>query len=367
MFALPKQHARASFDNVRRLLISALLFSCLRVASPRAERDRSVGLAAAEGVSVEVRGGLGAVRALRGDALRIWANAPALHLTIAASPRPLTIQVDNLPLTTRAAPVAARSLALRTSFELRVRPEDFKGGRVELDVGDLEPDDAPFRFLMYADVQEAIDGVQDVYRRMRVAGGRFAICAGDQTTHGGRDEMERFERELETLEMPVYMTLGNHELGRPEVPYHDFFGRGSSSFVFHGARFTLLDSASATLDPEVYDWLDEWLLAGRDGLHIVSMHIPPIDPVGVRSGSFASRNEANKLLAKLAAGRVDLTLYGHVHSYYAFSNAEIPAYIAGGGGAIPERMDGVGRHFLAVDVEPREQRHVTTLVRVDGE
>ncbi len=358
---------RASFDRVRRLLIFALLFSCLRVASPRVERDRAVGLAAERGVSVEVRGGLGAVRALDADTLRIWANAPALHLTVSASPRPFTIRVDNVLPTTRSAPVAGRPLARPTSFEIRVRPEDFTGGRLELDVGDLEPESTPFRFLMYADVQEAIDRVQDVYRRMREAGGRFAICAGDQTTHGGRDELERFELELQTLDMPVYMTLGNHELGRPEVPYHDYFGRGSSSFLFHGARFTLLDSASATLDPEVYDWLDEWLLAGREGLHIVSMHIPPLDPVGVRSGSFASRNEANKLLAKLAAGRVDLTLYGHVHSYYAFSNAEIPAFIAGGGGAIPERMDGVGRHFLAVDVDPRAQSHVTTLVRVDGE
>jgi Icc protein len=97
------------------------------------------------------------------------------------------------------------------------------------------------------------------------------------------------------------------------------------------------------------------------------MHIPPIDPVGVRNGSFADRNEAAKLLAKLAEGGVDLTLYGHIHTYYPFSNAGIPAHIAGGGGAIPERFDGIGRHYLTVDVDPRSGVVETGLVRIDGD
>ncbi|NPC52723.1 metallophosphoesterase, partial [Corallococcus exiguus] len=51
--------------------------------------------------------------------------------------------------------------------------------------------------------------------------------------------------------------------------------------------------------------------------------------------------------------------------YYSFSNAGIPAYISGGGGAIPERFDGVGRHFLAVDVDPSAGVREVGLVRVD--
>jgi hypothetical protein len=37
------------------------------------------------------------------------------------------------------------------------------------------------------------------------------------------------------------------------------------------------------------------------------MHIPPLDPTGVRNGAFASRSEAAKLLARLAEGGVDLS------------------------------------------------------------
>ena len=141
--------------------------------------------------------------------------------------------------------------------------------------------------------------------------------------------------------------------------------RGNATFVFRDVQFTLLDSASATIAPAVYDWLQGWLPDGLDRVHFVFAHIPPLDPVGERGGAFASRIEASKLVSLLASGRVDTTVYGHVHSYYAYSNAGIPAYITGGGGAIPEQFDGVGRHFLTVDVDPATALIQVGMVRVD--
>jgi Icc-related predicted phosphoesterase len=98
---------------------------------------------------------------------------------------------------------------------------------------------------------------------------------------------------------------------------------------------------------------------------LVGMHIPPLDPVGVRNGAFASRSEASALLARFAEARVDLTLYGHIHSYYSFDNAGIPAFISGGGGALPERFDDIGRHFLLIDVDATRGVTGTRIVRVD--
>src|SRR5690606_20030834 len=122
---------------------------------------------------------------------------------------------------------------------------------------------------------------------------------------------------------------------------------------FKGVAFSLVDSGNASLDPIVYDWLDGWLDRAAGDVHVFGTHFPPIDPVGARAGSFRSRKEAAKLLSRLAAGAVDLTLYGHIHSYYSYENAGIPAYISGGGGALPEKLDGIGRHFLTIDVDPQ--------------
>jgi Icc protein len=48
-----------------------------------------------------------------------------------------------------------------------------------------------------------------------------------------------------------------------------------------------------------------------------------------------------------------------------FSNAGIPAYISGGGGAIPERFDGRGRRYLTIDVDPKVSVVQTAIVRID--
>ena len=219
---------------------------------------------------------------------------------------------------------------------------------------------------MFADVQEAIDRVQDIYRRMAQDPGiRFVLMAGDLTKRGTPEQLARFQTEMHGLPFPIYATLGNHELGSGDYPFGDYFGRGNFSFVFRNVQFTLLDTASATVAPLVYEWLGDWLLEGIDRLHFVVAHIPPLDPTGTRNGAFASRLEANKLLSLLASGKVDTTFYGHVHSYYAYSNAGIPAYITGGGGAIPEQLDGIGRHYLTVDVDPQLQTTQVAMVRVD--
>ena len=47
------------------------------------------------------------------------------------------------------------------------------------------------------------------------------------------------------------------------------------------------------------------------------------------------------------------------------ANAGVPAYISGGGGAIPERMDGIGRHYLVVEVDPRVGVRTVGVTRVD--
>jgi predicted phosphodiesterase len=367
-------HAAGRIAALCWLVALTCPLGCLRPSEDRARRDEQVGSAEADGVRVQVAGGHAVVRELARERLLLWASAPRLSLTLAwqaAPPDELLVEVLNcMP---RAALTASPSVPLieggrdasgRCSFRLGPLAG---AGELELDI---EPPDSaapsPFRFAVMSDVQEAIDDVQDIYAVMnREPDLDFLLGAGDLTERGTHEQLQRFERELRSLSIPYYTTLGNHELGEWPSLYQDYFGRGSQSFEYRGVRFTLLDSASATIDPIVFGWLDEWLAAGADQAHVVAMHIPPLDPIGVRNGAFASRNEAAKLLGRLAAAGVDLTLYGHIHSYYHFENAGIPAHISGGGGAIPEKFDDIGRHFLVVDADPASQRLDVRVVRVD--
>lgn len=354
------------------LLSGVLALSCLRPTEERVELDREVGSAEQAGLRVEVGEGLAAVRSLSDTSLVLWGSAPAFQVTLgSADARELSLEIQNCltdaELTVVAGdanltPVASSDVPTRRRYRLSL-----PAGETRLALAAPDQDSSePFRFALLSDVQEAIDRVSDVYDKVNgLRDVRFLLGAGDLTQRGARDELERFQRELLRLRVPYFTTLGNHELGTNPDLFHEYFGRGNFQFRFHGVAFTLLDDASATLDPTVYDWLEGWLESARRDVHVVAMHIPPIDPIGVRNGSWASRNEAAKLLGRLAEGRVDLTLYGHVHSYYSFDNAGIPAFISGGGGAIPERFDRIGRHVMLFTASAEQGITSRQVVKVD--
>jgi predicted phosphodiesterase len=358
-------------------LPTSLGLGCLHTAEERAHRDETVGSATLDDTKIAVTDGLAAVRRFEPGFLTLWAKAPSIEIEITRSESASTswvLTVDN------AMPDAV--LEAKSDTDTALVPEPLptllptekqwiitvSSGRTSLSLHPAagEPS-TPWRFALLSDIQEAIDHVQDIYSRINADPTiSFVVSAGDLTNRGTEVELDRFQNELKPLRVPFFPTLGNHELGTEDgAPYQRHFGRASFRFVHGGMQFTFLDSAGATIDPIVYGWLDAWLSEGRQRTHAVLMHIPPIDPVGTRNGSFANRAEAGKLIAELAEGEVDVTLYGHIHTYYAFANAGIPAYISGGGGAIPERFDGIGRHYLTVDVDPSKGILQTGVVRID--
>jgi predicted phosphodiesterase len=350
-----------------------LLLACLRPTEDRVERDLGVGQSQHDGLSIAVDDGLAAVRAIDASSLVLWGSAPSFRISLTpAAAGAIRIEVQNclpdaeLTLLSGDAELTARSDSdVPTRKHWQLTAKDGQTLRLALAAPDAESRE-PFRFALLSDIQEAIDHVADIYDRVNADGtARFVLGAGDLTQRGTREQLERFQTELLRLKVPYFATLGNHELGTHPDLFHDYFGRGSFHFHFHGVAFTLLDDGSASLDPTVYDWLDGWLAESRGDVHVVAMHIPPIDPIGVRNGSWASRNEAAKLLGRLAEGRVDLTLYGHIHSYYSFENAGIPAFISGGGGAIPERFDHIGRHFMIFSADPNEGITAHDVIKVD--
>jgi len=352
------------------LLLVSLATGCARPAKDRTERDLEIGNATSGDLRVSVVGGLAAVHSLEPQRLVLWSSAPAWEIEFesreAASMR---LEVENcmrdveLTALTPGATVLAGSAhqGTRKYWDVGLSKGHSQLRLASPDINDRQT----FKFGLLSDIQGAIDRVQDIYRAVNAEPDlRFLLGAGDLTERGTVAQLIRFRRELESLDIPYYTTLGNHELDGATTSFQAWFGRGSFQFVFGAVYFTMLDSASATLDPLVYDWLRDWLARGRDSVHVVGMHIPPLDPIGVRNGAFASRGEAAALLADFAEHGVDATFYGHIHSYYEFRNAGIPAFISGGGGAIPERFDNMGRHFMVIEVNADSGIRSTRVVRV---
>jgi 3',5'-cyclic AMP phosphodiesterase CpdA len=361
----------------RFAVIAVCIFavSCsLRPAENRAKLDQRVGKTDVEGTNWEVRDGLAQFLDEQPGELTLWAQAPAwsveiqpepaattgwrLHLNNAMPTGELTVIEGDATVTKVDQPLATRQV-----WDVTLDPEEVT--RLAFAPPDAEAPEK-WRFAVLSDVQEAVGSVGDIFTRInRDEQIRFVVSSGDITDLGSADELSRFQDELRALDVPFYTTTGNHEEGSPDDVWPAFFGRTNFHFEFRETHFSFIDSGSATVDPMVYGWLETWLADAREDVHVFVAHIAPIDPMGIRNGSFRSRHEAAKLQQMLAEGRVDLALHGHVHSYYLFERAGVPSYISGGGGAIPERFDGIGRHFLTVDVTPGSGIDAVGVVRVD--
>jgi Icc protein len=359
----------------RLVLFAALLSACVRPAEERTQEDLEVGIADdGQGLAIEVEEGAAQVRSIGGGAIALWAQAPIVRAEAsAAEATAITIAMENcMPgaeLTALASgrPLGVTALGGERPTICRFALELPGGESVALTIA---PPDAAvverFRFAAMGDIQTAMPSVGDIFARIDEEPDlRFVISMGDLVEDGRLDEYDLLLEKFQELDIPYFSTIGNHELRANLDQWHQLFGRYNVHFTFKGTAFSFVDSGNASIDPLVYSWLEDWLDEAEETVHVFGTHYPPIDPVGARAGSFRSRKEAAKLLAMLAGGKVDLTLYGHIHSYYAYENAGIPAYISGGGGAIPEKLDGIGRHFLVVEANPPGRIDSVGVVRVD--
>jgi hypothetical protein len=344
--------------------VALVLAACIRPADERAERDLDVGQAEVTGLSIEVIDGQAAVRRLTDSDIQLWAQAPVLDILVRSeAPRQLRLEVRNcmpdalLSLGGASLSPVAKPRATWCHYDV-----DLPAGESQLKVAPPDwNEEGAYRFANMGDIQTAMDSVHEVFEEIsRTPNLRFVMSTGDVTEKGDIHEYTLFQEQLAALDIPFFSTIGNHELTTHIERWHTRFGRYSVHFRFKGVDFSFLDSGNAGLDPILYDRLDAWLEEGKDRVHIFGTHYPPIDPVGVRNAGFRSRNEASMLLGRLARANVDLTLYGHIHSLYEFENAGMPAYISGGGGALPERLDGIDRHFLVVEADPA-QNQVTSI------
>jgi len=355
------------------------LWGCLSPADERALLDETVGQGQTRGARVAVRGGLALVTALEPGWLQLWAQAPSLELeiTLARDARPdWIIAVDNCPrgsVLSVATPGAERPAArapvpVKSGTSGRWRVVLARGATHRLRIAPPAPArPGPLRFAVLSDTQDPPARVREIFRRINQEPElAFVLSTGDLSEEGQRADLLAFRQALTALQVPFYSTVGNHELksDEPEL-WPRVMGRHSLHFHFGGVAFSLLDSASATVSPLVYSRLEQWLARGAGRLHVVLTHIPPMDPVGARGLAFRSRAEAARLLAALARGGVDLTLYGHIHTHHKFTNAGIEAHISGGGATSQEKLDGVGRHFLVVEADAMLQRLDVRRVDVD--
>lgn len=178
----------------------------------------------------------------------------------------------------------------------------------------------------------------------------FVITGGDLIMDA-LCESEEYASELytlytgleEELTMPVYNTLGNHELfgiyersgvtpAHPlyaEGMYEKFIGQSYYAFESNGWRFYILDSVEETEDRQYTGYIDSvqiaWIREDLENVDtstpvVISTHIPFITALSqIRGGSMASNSEglvvgnSREVLDLFEQHNLRLVLQGHLH------------------------------------------------------
>lgn len=150
------------------------------------------------------------------------------------------------------------------------------------------------------------------------------IITGDLTDHGRLDEYAELVRQLERLELPFYLVIGNHDHRETMLAALDYpHLRGVGPFVQYTVedypvRLIVLDSTSEVHHMGEFcetrrAWLEARLAEAPERPTIVALHHPPFD-TGITLMDAAGPGWANGLAETLARyPNIERVLCGHIH------------------------------------------------------
>ena len=234
--------------------------------------------------------------------------------------------------------VAARRVGDETSPETLASPGEFATAALS----------GPFMFLVYGDNRDRDADHLAVIAAMLPEHPDFILQTGDMVSRASDDlQWQRYFAAAAPLlhNIPMYPTLGNHELRFDSEAYHFFryfaLPAGGThrrrpvyySFRYSNALFIAIDGNSP-YDNEQAGWVERTLIGARNDEQIshifVFVHQPPY-AVGAYCGSERLQRKIVPLL--IQQPKVRAVFAGHEHAYQHLERQGIRYFVSGGGGA----------------------------------
>ena len=316
----------------------------------------------------------GHLLAASGREVLLRADTPSINVTLEVPPEasftPLYLTVQNVAASRIAlleAPPGCGVQAVGATV-LRVSLPPLPQGlwSVRMVTGPASPDGS-FSFAVFGDSRGFNEALSAVVEKVNQAGVDFAIHLGDLTPMGTQEQYQEALSALNLLQVPVYLTPGNHDVQGPNSSqlYREAFGATSYSFSYGGVRFVGVDTSSLHFNETQQQWLAQQLEQASSRMQpiIVFTHTPPFDPRPGGNHSLLSSEEASSFHSLMVEYGVSLVVAGHIHIYNFTQLDGVRYLVSGGAGAAlhapPE--EGGFYHYVRVtvaegevDVEPVE-------------
>lgn len=194
-----------------------------------------------------------------------------------------------------------------------------------------------FAFALMGDIQMRDDGrnyltrfAQDVAPK----GISFFVVLGDLTEDGTASQMALAKSTLDSVGIPYYTTIGNHDLLQDPKnggwsTWKSTFGAATYSLTIANAvKLIMIDTASGEVGPRQFRWLESQL-AESGPIKVVGSHYPIYDGMTPTMFRLSSVEERYKLTSMLDGGGVYSFVSGHVHGYRQSEVARVSHFIVG--------------------------------------
>jgi len=237
----------------------------------------------------------------------------------------------------------------------------------------LQPDG--FRFFVFGDTKlqrknprhVSTEIMQRIISQINQLGGAFVLYTGDLTPRGDLEELHYGKKILDQLDMPYFLTLGNHERVRDKDAgnFKQIFGPTHYRFDYRDCSFFVLDNSPGGFhratsyqlpSEEQLTWLMQQLEQCQSRYVFLCLHVPVVDPIPIRPtdlNSYEAKLLQRILQSHRERGKRIVVLSGHTHMFSEQVVDGIPYFVSAGGGAAlyaPPNQGGF-YHFLAFTVQ----------------
>lgn len=138
-----------------------------------------------------------------------------------------------------------------------------------------------FKVAILSDTHNYYDELEKAISRINNSGPHsFIIVTGDITNYGLLEEYEQTYRQLNNLNDPYLVVVGNHDLlSRGKKIFARMFGKTNFSFRYKNADFVLFNNNNWESSGSIPDmqWISEALQESSAPVKILAAHVSPQD------------------------------------------------------------------------------------------
>jgi len=155
----------------------------------------------------------------------------------------------------------------------------------------------------------------------------FVIHGGDLTQSALHKEFTWCNDIMAKLNKPFLTVTGNHDyLSNGNAIYQKSFGANNYTFTFRGCKFVMFDNSiweNSNSDPE-FDWFKANLKNDGDYNFVIPVsHIPPWGD----QYNYGNSHVFNEIMEE---NNIQLSIHGHMHSFYHGRKYQKLDYLVGG-------------------------------------